>query len=284
MELRSERVPMAGGEQVVELRGRRRIRVVQVGDVAGDVVGDVAGDITGAGDATNLDRALDLEGERPHPIAVDGALVVDHLVHAVLYRHRLRLSGGGYRSVWSGRAIPEGFLQAARRWRADASPRDPLPTESGDPLLPAVEREDALEGARHGADGGCAAREPRRRGAGERQGGRTSRTRRGGEERRLRRHPVLDSRQQPRLAVVPRRSHRRSPRSGRCARRDHDPKGRRARRHPLRRPFARSARGQGRPDRAADGPRHSRDRQRCGQRRGDLPRVAADAGAVARTC
>ena len=53
--------------------------------------------------------------------------------------------------------------------------------------------------------------------------------------------------------------------------------------HPLRRPAARPARGQGRPDPADPRPRHPRDRPRHGQRRGDLRRQPAHAGPLARS-
>ncbi len=92
--------------------------------------------------------------------------------------------------------------------------------------------------------------------------------------RRLRRDPVLDAGQQPRLAVGARRPHRGRPRSRRRARRDHDPQGRGPRGHPLRRSPARPARGQGRSHRADARPRHPRDGARRGQRRGDLWCVA----------
>ena len=52
------------------------------------------------------------------------------------------------------------------------------------------------------------------------------------------------------------------------------PEGRGRRGHPLRRPAARPARGQGRPDAADPRPRDPRDRPRRGQRRGDLRRLA----------
>ena len=55
---------------------------------------------------------------------------------------------------------------------------------------------------------------------------------------------------------------------------DHGPEGRGRRGHPLRRPAARPARGQGRPHPADPRPRHPRDGPRRGQRRGDLPAPA----------
>ena len=95
-------------------------------------------------------------------------------------------------------------------------------------------------------------------------------------------HPAVDPGEQPRLAVVPRRPHHARHRDRRQARRDHDPQGRGAGGHPLRRPPARPARGQGRTAAAAADPRDPRDGPRRRQRRGDLRRLAAHAGPLPR--
>ena len=60
------------------------------------------------------------------------------------------------------------------------------------------------------------------------------------------------------------------------------PEGAGRRGHPLRRPAARPARGQGRADPPDPGARDPRDRPRRGQRRGDLRCLAAHAGPLAR--
>ena len=72
-------------------------------------------------------------------------------------------------------------------------------------------------------------------------------------------------------------------RDRRPSRRDHDPQGRGPRGHPLRRPSAGAARGQGGPHPSPDGARHPRDRPGGGQRGGDLPGLTADAGAQPRS-
>ena len=67
-------------------------------------------------------------------------------------------------------------------------------------------------------------------------------------------------------------------RDRRQARRDDDPQGRGAVGHPLRRPAARPARGEGRARAADPDPRDPRDRPRRRQPRGDRHRQPADAG------
>ena len=62
-------------------------------------------------------------------------------------------------------------------------------------------------------------------------------------------HPAVDPDQRARLPVGARRPHHAGHRDRRQARRDHGPQGAGRRGHPLRRPAARPARGQGRPDR-----------------------------------
>ena len=78
------------------------------------------------------------------------------------------------------------------------------------------------------------------------QGGRA----RGARPRRQRdgprRHAAVDAGQQPRVAVGARRHHHARDRDRPQARRDDDPQGRGAVGHPLRRPAARAARGEGR--------------------------------------
>ena len=139
------------------------------------------------------------------------------------------------------------------------------------------------QGARHRADRRRAAGQPRGRRAGDREGGGP---RRAGRDRQGVGPPATRSCGPGSTALdspwglddLDRRRHR----GRRHARRDHDPQGRGARGHPLRRPPARPARGQGRPRPADPRPRHPRDRPRRGQRRGDLRRLAAHAGPVAR--
>ena len=72
------------------------------------------------------------------------------------------------------------------------------------------------------------------------------------------------------------------PAIGRQARRDHGAEGPGRRGHPVRRPPARPARGQGRSDPPDPDPRDPRDRPRRRQRRGDLRRQPAHAGPLAR--
>ena len=95
---------------------------------------------------------------------------------------------------------------------------------------------------------------------------------------RPRRHPAVDARQQPRVAVGTRRSDHAGDRDRRHARRDHDPEGRGSVGHPLRRPPAGAARGQGGTRAPDPRPRDPRDRPRRDQRRGDRDRQPADAG------
>ena len=124
-----------------------------------------------------------------------------------------------------------------------------------------------------------AARQPR----GRRQGRQQARRPRGpgpdrAGHRRPRRprrhHPALDARQRPRQPVGPRRPDHAGHRDRRPARRDHGAQGAGRRGHPLRRPAARPARGQGRAGAADPRARDPRDRPRHGQHRGDLRRLA----------
>ena len=77
---------------------------------------------------------------------------------------------------------------------------------------------------------------------------------------------------------VPRRHHHARHRDRRQARGDHGPQGRGRLGHPLRRPPARPARGEGRARAPDPGPRDPRDRARRRQPRGDRRRQPAHAG------
>ena len=99
-----------------------------------------------------------------------------------------------------------------------------------------------------------------------------------GKEMELGETAAVDARQQPRVAVGARRHHDARHRDRRQARRDDDPQGRGAVGHPLRRPAARAARGEGRARAADPRPRDPRDRPRRRQPRGDRDRQPADAG------
>ena len=99
---------------------------------------------------------------------------------------------------------------------------------------------------------------------------------------RLRAHPAVDPDQRARLALGPRRPNDACYRDRRQARRGDGAEGAGRRGHPLRRPAARPARGQGRAGAADPGARDPRDRARHGEHRGDLRRLAADAGALPR--
>ena len=131
------------------------------------------------------------------------------------------------------------------------------------------------QGADDRPDRRRAARQPRGRRAGERQGGGPGRADRDRQGVDARRHAALDARQLARLAVGARRPRRRRHRDRRPPRRHHDPQGRRPRGHPLRRPPRRPARGPRRGQPADPPPRHPRDGPRRRQRGGDLRRVAA---------
>ena len=87
-------------------------------------------------------------------------------------------------------------------------------------------------------------------------------------------HPALDPDQRPRQPVGARRPDHAGHRDRRQARRDHGAEGAGRRGHPLRRPAARPARGQGRAGAPDPGARDPRDRPRHGERRGDLRRLA----------
>ena len=89
---------------------------------------------------------------------------------------------------------------------------------------------------------------------------------------------ALDARQRARVAVGARRPHAARRRDRRQARRDHGPEGRGPLGHPLRRPPARPARGQGRARAADPHPRDPRDRAGRGEPRGDRRRLPAHAG------
>ena len=160
--------------------------------------------------------------------------------------------------------------------------RDPRPAEADDPLLPGVEREDARQGARHGRHGRRPARQPRGRRAGGRQGGRPGRPGRGrasvdfGDTQFWTRvnsldspwglddltAAVLEAGDELDVIMIPKVE---GPEDI----------------HYVDRLLAQLEAKAGL-DRAAAGPRHPRDRPRRRQRRGDLRRVAAHAGAVAR--
>ncbi len=59
-----------------------------------------------------------------------------------------RIGGRRVPDLRLGRAPSQRLLPPARRRCPRTRPRDPVPAEPDDPLLPAVERQDALEGAR----------------------------------------------------------------------------------------------------------------------------------------
>ena len=88
----------------------------------------------------------------------------------------------------------------------------------------------------------------------------------------------MDARQRARLAVRARRSHAARGRDRRQARGDHDPQGRGALGHPLCRPPAGPARGQGRPGATDPDPLRARDLAGRHQSRGDRQRVPAYPG------
>ena len=94
--------------------------------------------------------------------------------------------------------------------------------------------------------------------------------------------PALDPDQRARQPVGARRPDHAGPRDRRQARRDHGAEGAGRRGHPLRRPAAGPARGQGRPRPADPGARDPRDRPRRRERRGDLRRQPAHAGPLPR--
>ena len=94
--------------------------------------------------------------------------------------------------------------------------------------------------------------------------------------------PAVDPGQRARLALGPRRPDHPGHRDRRQARRGDGAEGAGRRGHPLRRPAARPARGQGRAGAPDPGARDPRDRARHGEHRGDLRRLAADAGPLAR--
>ena len=164
----------------------------------------------------------------------------------------------------------------------DSAPRDPGPPQPGDPLLRPEQPQDGRQDPGHGRQGRRAARQPR----GRHQGRQQARRPRGpGEDRAghgLRTHPAVDPDQRARLPLGPRRPDHAGLRDRRQARRGDGAEGAGRRGHPLRRPAARPARGQGRAGPADPGARDPRDRARHGEHRGDLRRLAADAGSLAR--
>ena len=95
------------------------------------------------------------------------------------------------------------------------------------------------------AEGRHRARQPRGRGAGRPQGGRARGPGQGRQDHRQGRHAAVDARQLAGVAVGPRRPDDARHRDRRRARRDHGPQGRGPVGHPLRRPPARPAGGQG---------------------------------------
>ena len=181
-----------------------------------------------------------------------------------------------------GRATPEGLLPPAGHRCARSAARDPVPSVAGDPLPPAPQPEDGREGAGHRPDRRRAAGQPRGRHPGVREGERPRRVGRDRQGVGPPRHPAVDAGELARLAVGTRRPRRRRHRGRERARRDHGPEGRGPRGHPLRRSPARPARGQGRARAPDPRARHPRDGARRRQRRGDLRRLAAHAGPVAR--
>ena len=195
------------------------------------------------------------------------------------------ISGARRSAVVCGHDTPrQGLLRSARRRCARAAARDPGPTEPRHPLLRPGQREDGRQGARHGRHGRRAARQPRGRGQGGEQGEVAPGPRRHRQGDRLRTDAVLDPDQLARQPVGARRPHHPGARDRRQARRDHGAEGAGRRGHPLRRPPARPARGEGRPRPADPRARDPGDRPRRGQHRGDLRGQPAHAGPLARPC
>ena len=178
---------------------------------------------------------------------------------------------------------PPRLRQAARDRRPDATARDSVQALADDPFPRLLEREDGGQGARYRADRRHPARQPRGRGAGRPQGGRASGARPRRQGHGARRHPAVDTRQQPRVAVGTRGHHHARHRDRPQARRDDDPEGRGPVGHPLRRPAARPAGGARRPGAADPDPRDPRDRAGRGQPRGDRDGQPEDAGDELRT-
>ena len=159
-----------------------------------------------------------------------------------------------------------------------ADARDPVYAIANDPLSGFLQREDGREGARHRADRGHPAWQPRGRGAGRSQGGRARRAAQGRQGDGARGDPAVDARQQPRVALGARRHHHPGERDRRQVVGDHGPEGRGAVGHPLRRPAARAAGGEGGARAADPRPRDPGDRPRRGQSGGDRDRQPTDAG------
>ena len=181
------------------------------------------------------------------------------------------------------RAQRQGLLPAPRRRRPEPLREIPFRPSRVIHFFPPHNDEDGRQGARHRPDGRRAARQPR----GRRCRWPTRRPPGPGWSRSRKTVDIGDTQLWTRVNSLD------SPwglddltaaghRGRRQARRDHDPQGRGARGHPLRRPPARPARGEGRARPADPRPRHPRDGARRGQRRGDLRRLAAHAGPVAR--
>ena len=137
----------------------------------------------------------------------------------------------------------------------------------------------ARQGPGHGQAGRHPARQPRGRDPGRQEGPRP----RGPDQGRARRSTSATPQLWTRVNAlespwVARRPHPARHRDRRQARGDHGPQGRGALGHPLRRPPARPARGEGEARAAAAGPRDPRDLARRGQPRGDRHRQPAHAG------
>ncbi|CAA9512710.1 MAG: Malyl-CoA lyase @ Beta-methylmalyl-CoA lyase @ Citramalyl-CoA lyase, partial [uncultured Solirubrobacteraceae bacterium] len=175
-------------------------------------------------------------------------------------------------------AQPQGLLQAALRRSARPRAGDPVPALADDPLLRRLQREDGRQASEHRRQGGHRPRQPRGRGGRGPQGGGTCRAREGRQGARSRRDAAVEPRQRARLPVDPRRPDDAGHRDRGQARRHHGPEGGGAVGHPLRRPVAGPARGQGERPEADPRPRAPRDGPGRGARRRDRGGVAAHAG------